>query len=82
MSPRRRASKALLFGLFLGLSGCAGAASRLIPDPPALAPIRCPPLVSYSTLEQAALAGELPQDGPETQAQIEDYLKLRSACRN
>ena len=43
--------------------------------------MHCPILTAYTQLEQQALAAELPADGPETQAQIEDYIKLRQACR-
>lgn len=59
--------------LFL-LAGCA---STQAPDMHS-----CPPLKAYSTLEQNVLAGELAgEDGQETQAQIEDYMALRQACR-
>lgn len=43
--------------------------------------VNCPLLVQYSQLEQSVLANELPGDGPETQSQIEDYVKLRQACK-
>ena len=43
--------------------------------------IHCPPLVQYPALEQQVLAAELPSAGPETQVQIEDYLKLRQSCK-
>ena len=59
------------------LGGCAS----LAPNPPAAATITCPPLVAYSALEQQALADELAKDGTESQIQIEDYIKLRGACR-
>ena len=52
------------------LAGCAGAPA-----------VKCPLLVQYPQLEQDALAGELPSDGPESQRQIEDYVKLRQACQ-
>ena len=52
------------------LAGCAGAPA-----------VKCPLLVQYPQLEQDALEGELPSDGPESQVQIEDYVKLRQACQ-
>ena len=43
--------------------------------------INCPPLRSYTMLEQENLADELVnKDGPESRAQISDYLDLRDAC--
>jgi hypothetical protein len=44
--------------------------------------INCPPLKSYTMLEQETLANELvSKDGPESRAQISDYFDLRDACR-
>lgn len=43
-------------------------------------PIRCPQIVEYTDLEKSVLLGEIDEDGPETQAQIIDYAKLRLAC--
>jgi hypothetical protein len=57
-------------GVVLMLAGCASAPS-----------VSCPPLVAYSLAQQSTLAAELPADGLQTQIQIEDYLKLRQACR-
>lgn len=82
MTLRKTLPLALLFGALQALSGCAGLVSAAVPNPPFPAPIKCPPLASYTALEQGVLAQELPKDGPETQAQIEDYLKLRAACRS
>jgi hypothetical protein len=65
----------LSFALMLG--GCAA----VIPDPPAAPKITCPPIATYSALEQSVLSDELAKDGPETVSQIEDYIKLRQACR-
>lgn len=64
----------MMRGLLLALAGLALAACSTPP------PINCPTLPAYSLAEQAELAAELPADGPETQIQIEDYTKLRSAC--
>jgi len=41
---------------------------------------QCPAIPVYSSLEKHVLADELPKDGPESQIQIEDYYKLRTAC--
>lgn len=43
--------------------------------------INCPALVPYTDMEQRILSEELAQDGPETQAALEDYFKLRDACQ-
>lgn len=51
------------------VSGCTTAAT-----------IHCPPLVSYTRLQQQVLGNELDADGPESQAQLVDYVKLRQAC--
>lgn len=66
---------ALVF--LLALTGCAA----VIPVPPPSMALNCPPLVSYAMLEEAALGAEITKDGPEAQRWIEDYLKLRSACK-
>lgn len=57
--------------LFLILGGCASTPT-----------INCPPLVPYTLLQNQVLADELPKDGTQSQIVIEDYAKLRSACRN
>lgn len=63
--------RALILGLMaIALAGCATAPAA-----------SCPPLVSYSLSDQATLADELPNDGPQSARQIEDYIKLRQACR-
>lgn len=62
--------RGLLVLALLPLAGCATGSS-----------IQCPPLVKYPAAVQNILASELPKDGPESQAQIEDYIKLRQACR-
>lgn len=61
-------TRALALIALLTLAGCAAPA------------INCPPLVQYGSLEQDGLHAEFPKDGPETQVQIEDYVKLRQAC--
>lgn len=42
--------------------------------------IRCPVLPPFTKAQQAAVAGELNQDGPETRAMLENYVRLRQAC--
>lgn len=60
---------AIAIAALFALSGCGTPA------------INCPMLVAYTTIEQSTLAAEFPKDGPETQAQLEDYIKLRQGCR-
>jgi uncharacterized protein YceK len=60
----------LVLCVVLLLSGCASV--------PASA---CPPLKSYSLIEQQALADELQTDGHEAQSWVRDYLALRESCR-
>lgn len=62
------------WALLLTLTACAS----LLPNVQAF---KCPILVPYTQLEQNVLKSELSKDGPETQAQIEDYIKLRQACK-
>ena len=62
------------------VAGCAS----MIPDPPATTPgktISCSSLVNYPLLTEQTLAAELATDPPETQIFIEDYIKLRQACK-
>jgi len=61
---------AILAGILLALSRCASAPA-----------VSCPRLRAYSSLEQTALADELPRDGIEAQEWIADYLALRARCR-
>lgn len=61
-----------VLALLFTLAACA---SAQLPE------IRCPQLRQYTKLQQQVLADELPKDGPESQVQIEDYFKLRQACR-
>lgn len=64
----RRLSAAL--ALF-ALAGCAGAPPPSVP---------CSHFPAYSQLEQGVLGSELPNDGPQTQIEIEDYTKLMDEC--
>jgi len=78
---------ALAIALVFLLTGCATLigheAAKLIPDPPAqpVKTIPCTALVAYSMLQQAQLRDELDKDGPVTQQVVEDYAKLRDACK-
>lgn len=44
-------------------------------------PINCPPLVSYTKVEQDVAANQLPSAGSQIQVFVVDYIKLRQECR-
>jgi len=43
--------------------------------------INCPPLVSYTQIEQDVAADQLPLAGSQIQVFVIDYIKLRQECR-
>ncbi len=57
----------IVSALAFALGGCMS--SCPVPPPP-----KCPAARTYTALEASTLAAELPNDGPEAQAFVEDYL--------
>jgi hypothetical protein len=60
----------------LVLAGCAGAPRET--SPPS---VLCADIPPHTKLEQSVLAGELPNDGPESRRWIGEYTSLRLSCR-
>jgi len=72
-SPRASTCAALC----LALAGCASSLPRDAPQPR----IPCAAIPPHTKLEQNVVAGELPDDGPESRRWLEEYVTLRlSAC--
>jgi hypothetical protein len=62
----------------LVLAGCASSTPLAGPQRPH---ILCTAIPPHTKLEQSVLAGELPNDGPESQRWIGEYARLRLSCR-